>query len=95
MSIMKSTNKTTKSNRIHNALRLANTVQRRRQNLEMSVERAADLSGLQVSEWRALETGWVPDQFCVLSAIAQTLDVNYLQLSFLAEVSRYNQIKPV
>ena len=33
--------------------------------------------------------------FCVLSAIAQTLDLGYLQLSFLAEVSRYNQIKPV
>lgn len=73
---------------------LASTVQRRRQNLGMSVESAADLCGLQVSEWCALETGWVPDK-CVLSAVAQTLDVGYLQLSFLAEVSRYNQIKPV
>lgn len=95
MSIMKSTNKTVKSNRIHNALALASMVRRRRQNLGMSVERAADLSGLQVSEWCALESGWVPDQFCFLSAIAQTLDLGYLQLSFLAEVSRYNQIKPV
>ena len=72
---------------------LASTVQRRRQNLGMSVGRR-DLCGLQVSEWCALETGWVPDK-CVLSAVAQTLDVGYLQLSFLAEVSRYNQIKPV
>jgi transcriptional regulator with XRE-family HTH domain len=95
MSIVKSTNKTVKPNRIHNALALASMVRRRRQNLGMSVERAADLSGLQVSEWRALETGWAPDKFCVLSAVAQTLDVGYLRLSFLAEVSRYNQIKPV
>ena len=61
MSIMKSTNKTVKSNRIQNALALASMVQRRRQNLGMSVERAADLSGHKVSEWCALEAGWVPD----------------------------------
>jgi hypothetical protein len=95
MSIMKMTNTPTKSDRIHNALALANTVQRRRQNLQMSVERAADLAGMQVSEWCALEAGWVPDALDVLRAVADTLELGYLQLSFLAEMSEYNQIDPV
>jgi transcriptional regulator with XRE-family HTH domain len=95
MSITKMTNKPTKSDRAHNALALAHTVQRRRENLHMSMERAADLAGMQFSEWFALEAGWVPDTLNVLRAVADTLEVGYLQLSFLAEVSKYNQIKPV
>jgi hypothetical protein len=61
----------------------------------MSVERAAALAGLQVSEWCALEAGWVPENKCVLHAVADTLEANYLQLSFLAEISNYNQTLPV
>jgi hypothetical protein len=37
----------------------------------------------------------VPDSFCVLRAVADTLELGYLQLSFLAEISEYNQAKPV
>lgn len=88
MSIAKSSNQTMKSNRIQNALALANTVQRRRENLGMSVERAADLAGMQVSEWCALEAGWVPNTLDVLRAVADTLELGYLQLSFLAEISQ-------
>ena len=95
MSIVEMTNKLTKSDRIHNALALANCVQRRRENLHMSIERAADLAGMQFSAWFALEAGWVPDALDVLRAVAETLEVGYLQLSCLAEVSKYNQIKPV
>ena len=87
--------KMTKSDRVHNALALANTVQRRRQNLQTSVERAADLAGMQVSEWCALETGWVPDTLGILRAVADTLELGYVQLSFLAEISESSQIKPV
>jgi transcriptional regulator with XRE-family HTH domain len=93
MSILKS-GKSMKSGRIQNALALANTIQRRRQNLQMSVERAADLAGMTVSQWFALEGGWVPG-FDVLRAIAETLELGYMQLTFLAEVSKYNQSKPV
>jgi hypothetical protein len=95
MSITKMTNKPTKSDRIQAALALANCVQRRRQNLGMSIERAADLAGMRVSEWCALETGWVPDTLGILQAVAGTLELGYLQLSFLAEMSQYNQITPV
>jgi len=93
MSILKS-GKSMKSGRIQNALALAYTIQRRRQNLQMSVERAADLAGMTVSQWFALEGGWVPG-FDVLRAIAETLELGYMQLTFLAEVSKYNQSKPV
>jgi transcriptional regulator with XRE-family HTH domain len=88
MSIIKSANQSTKSVRIYSGLSLGNTVQRRRLNLGMSVERAADLAGMQVSEWCALEAGWVPNTLCVLRAIADTLELNALQLSFLAEISQ-------
>jgi transcriptional regulator with XRE-family HTH domain len=94
MSMRKSTNKTVKSNRIEASLTLAKCVQRRRENLGMSVERAADLAGMKVCQWCALEAGWVPDS-CVLCAVAETLDLGCLQLSFLAEISACNQINPV
>jgi transcriptional regulator with XRE-family HTH domain len=90
----RSSSKTTKSDRIQNALALANTVQRRRENLGMSVERAADLAGMTVSQWFALEGGWVPG-FGVLRALAETLELGYMQVTFLAEISSYNQSKPV
>jgi len=93
MSMINSANPTKKSNR--NALALAKTVQRRRENLHMSIERAADLAGMQFSEWFAIEAGWVPDTVDVLRAVADTLNLGYLQLAFLAEMSQYNQIKPV
>jgi predicted transcriptional regulator len=67
------TNKPTKSGRI--LVALANCVQLRRQNLGMSIERAADLAGMRVSEWCALETGWVPDTLGILRAVAGTLEL--------------------
>lgn len=88
MSMTKLTNQTMKSNRIQASLPLANTVQRRRLNMGMSIERAADLAGMQTFEWCALEAGWVPDTLCILRAVANTLELNALQLSFLAEISQ-------
>jgi len=94
MGMTQSANQSKKSTRIQAALSLVNTVQRRRQNLEMSVERAADLAGIQVSEWCALEAGWVPGTPGVLRAVADTLELGYSQLSFFAEISEFNQIDP-
>ncbi len=77
--------------RIRYALLLATVVQVRRRELDMSVERAAALSGFALSEWYALESGWVPDRDSLLSAIAQTLELSRVKISFLAEVGRYHQ----
>jgi hypothetical protein len=74
------------------ALLLARCVRRRRGELGLSIERAAELSGIVSSEWCALEAGWVPDnESGLLSAIAGTLESGYPNLLFIAEVSRYNQ----
>lgn len=88
MSMTKLTANPMKSCRFHHNFSLGNTVQRRRMSLGMSVERTADLAGMQVSEWCALEDGWVPDTLCILRAVADTLELNALQLSFLAEISQ-------
>ena len=40
---------------------LARSVRHRREQLGLSVQRAAELSGMVVSDWYALEAGWVPD----------------------------------
>ena len=43
------------------AMLLARSVRQRREQLGLSVQRAAELSGMVVSDWYALEAGWVPD----------------------------------
>ena len=72
------------------AMLLARSVRQRRQELGLSVQRAAQLGGMELSDWYALEAGWVPEEQR-LRSIAGTLEIGYLQLSFIAEVSRYNQ----
>ena len=74
------------------ALLLARCVRRRRGELGLSIERAAELSGMEISEWCALEAGCVPDdESKLLWSIAGALESGYLNLLFIAEVSRYNQ----
>ena len=84
------------SDRAHLAFLLASCVRRRRQQLGLSLERAAELSGMQISEWCALEAGWVPEQQSnLLHAIAGTLEACYLHAAFIAEISREHQSHPV
>jgi hypothetical protein len=65
---------------------LAGYTRQRRQELGLSVERAAKLAGLELSEWYALESGWVPDSDDMnrIEAIAATLEVSWVDYSFLA-----------
>jgi transcriptional regulator with XRE-family HTH domain len=55
-----------------------------REELGLSLERAAELAGLELSEWCALESGWVPDDMATLQAIAATLQTSWADYSFLA-----------
>ena len=73
------------------AMLLARNIRRRREQLGLSVQRAAELGGMVVSDWYALEAGWVPDDESQLRAVAGALETGYLNLSFIAEISRYNQ----
>ncbi len=66
---------------------LARYIRQRRQQLGLTQERAAELAGMQLSQWCALESGWVPDMpegMDMIQAIAGTLETSWADLSFLA-----------
>lgn len=74
------------------AFLLASCITRRREQLGLPIERAAQLAGMEVSEWRTLENGWVPSSDSgLLHAIAGALQSCHIQFSFIAEISRHNQ----
>lgn len=75
------------------ALLLARYVEHRREELGMSVEFAARLTGIADSEWCALEAGFVPEQWADLRAIAEVLEVPSDRISFFAAISLENQQK--
>ncbi len=66
---------------------LARTVRRRRTDLGMTIEAAAKLAGMEVSEWMALEAGWIPEAH-ELWPIAEVLEVRNSQIACLAVISR-------
>ena len=65
---------------------LARFTRMRREELGLSLERAAELSGLELSEWCALESGWVPDPADLgrIHAIAGTLQTSWIEFAFFA-----------
>jgi hypothetical protein len=75
---------------------LARYVQEEREAMELSIEEAANVTGIEVSRWCALEGGWIPeDDDPLLHSIATTLEANYFNVSLYAAVSRYNQSLPL
>jgi hypothetical protein len=71
-----------------NAHLLARSVQCRRLGLKMTSECAAKLAGLAISQWYALECGWIPEERDTLRAIAAVLETGFADLEILASVSR-------
>jgi transcriptional regulator with XRE-family HTH domain len=59
-----------------------------RQNLGLSIEEAARLSGMEVSEWATLEEGCVPQTTDQLHSIAGTLEISYDRLLNLVLLCR-------
>jgi len=72
-------------------LSLGRYVEGRRRELGLSVAGAAELSGLAVSEWCALEDGWVPDHHDSICAVAATLCVRWTELEAVASIVRIVQ----
>ena len=71
---------------------LADAVRCRRLELGLSIHRAAELSGITVWQWAAMEYAvWIPADGPVMHGIAGTLQADYDALSFWAEVSRVHQ----
>lgn len=70
---------------------LGAAVQCRREQLGLSIDRAAELAGLEAFLWFGLEAGeWIPEDAPTLRAIADALEGSYAQVSFLALVSRHH-----
>jgi len=72
-------------------LSLGRYVAGRREELGLSVAGAAELSGLAVSEWCALEEGWVPEDHDSICAVAGTLRVRWTELEAVASIVRIVQ----
>ena len=76
----------------HYAEMFGESVRQRRLELGISIPEAADLSGINMWQWAAMEYGlWIPEDGPVMRSIAGTLEADYLALSFWALVSRVNQ----
>ena len=75
---------------------LACYTRKRREDLGLSLECAAELAGLEMSEWAALESGWVPnpDDLALIRSIAGTLEVSWVDFSFLALMAACQQRRP-
>jgi transcriptional regulator with XRE-family HTH domain len=63
----------------------------RREKLGLSVERAAELSGLEMPQWLALEDNWIPEEVCVILAIAAALQVRWSDIELVAMFARAAQ----
>ncbi len=67
---------------------LAHTVQHHRQARALSVEQAAQLAGMEASEWAAIEAGYVPQTTAQLRSMAGTLEISYDRLLNLVLLCR-------
>lgn len=81
--------------RIHYTHLFARLVRERRLELQLSSERAAELSGLTTSEWCAVEDGWVPPEHKQIRAIAETLELRIGDLEVVSVLSSLAQEESV
>jgi len=90
MSMMKigsttpSTTAATEADHIWWATAIARYTRTRRGQLDLTIDQAAELSGLEVSQWIAIEDGWVPEKRATLQAVATTLQVIWSDFAFVA-----------
>jgi len=63
-------------------------IRENRQKIGLSIEEAARLSGMEASEWTAIEDGYVPQTAAQLHSIAGTLEISYDRLLSLVLLCR-------
>lgn len=59
-----------------------------RKNLGLSLEEAARLSGMQISEWLAIEAGYAPQDVNLLRALADTMEVGFERIAMVVLLCR-------
>ncbi len=72
------------ADRLWQASALARYTRKRRAQLGLTVEEAAELSGMKLCDWAAMESGWVPENHDVIRAVAETLETGWPDLELLA-----------
>jgi len=63
-------------------------IQETRKNANLSIEDAARLSGMEFSEWLAIEDGCVPQELNQLRAMAETMHVSFDKIASMVLVCR-------
>jgi transcriptional regulator with XRE-family HTH domain len=63
-------------------------IQAARNESGLSIEEAARLSGMEVSEWAAIEGGYVPTEIDRLRAMAAALEVSFEKMFNLVQLCR-------
>jgi len=63
-------------------------IQKTRENTDLSIEEAARLSGMESSEWMAIEEGNVPQDINRLRAMADAMEINFDKIATLVLVCR-------
>ena len=91
MSLASTPHTTRAAARLEWASALARYTTERREQLGLTIPAAAELAGLQLSEWLGLEDGWVPDDLATLRAIAGALRVRWTDYSTVAFLARCSQ----
>ena len=72
----------------------ARIVQSRRRELDLSVDQAAELTGITATEWHAIEAGWLPDEIEIVPVMAQILQLPLAELrtaSFFSLLGREDE----
>jgi transcriptional regulator with XRE-family HTH domain len=92
-STIASTPAVTEAERLWWVSAVARYARKRREQLGLTIERAAELSGLALSQWWALEESWVPEELPVIIAIAAALEVRWSDLDLIALFARAAQQK--
>ena len=91
MSMELTTDSTRRQQQLFYAYLFARVVRNRRRQLGLTVKRAAELTGIAVSEWYGLEAGWVPPENKAIRTISETLQVRTTELVVAAFLSRSSQ----
>lgn len=60
-----------------------------REHVGISIEEAAGLSGMEISQWMAIEDGFVPQDVTRLRTMAAAIEMRYDQIATLAMLCQH------